>query len=77
MQPLFELDMSSSLKYQKERKEYDRLLFASRKEKGNKEEKELPVEPVLKKFIVSDITPERLIPFIKTINGASVYMWTN
>lgn len=61
MQPLFELDMSSSLKYQKERKEYDRLLFASRKEKGNKEEKELPVEPVLKKFIVSDITPERLI----------------
>lgn len=59
--PCLELDMSSSLKYQKERKEYDRLLFASRKEKGNKEEKELPVEPVLKKFIVSDITPERLI----------------
>ena len=61
MQPLFELDMNSSVKYQKERKEYDRLLFASRKEKGSKEEKELPVEPVLKKFIVSDITPERLI----------------
>lgn len=58
MQPLFELDIKSSIKYQKERKEYEKLIFTSKKEK---EDKEQAVEPVLKKFIVSDITPERLI----------------
>lgn len=58
MQPLFEQDIKSSVKYQKERREYEKYVLASKKEK---EEKEQAEEPVLKKFIVSDITPERLI----------------
>ena len=61
MQPLFELDIKSSVKYQKERKEYEKLLFASKKAKEDKEPKDQITEPTLKKFIVSDITPERLI----------------
>ena len=61
MQPLFELDIKSSVKYQKERKEYEKLLFANKKVKEDKEPKEQVAEPTLKKFIVSDITPERLI----------------
>lgn len=58
MQPLFELDIKSSVKYQKERREYEKYILACKKEK---EDKEQATEPVLKKFIVSDITPERLI----------------
>lgn len=58
MQPLFEQDIKSSVKYQKERREYEKYIFASKKEKEDKEQAE---EPALKKFIVSDITPERLI----------------
>lgn len=58
MQPLFEQDIKSSVKYQKERREYEKYILASKKEKEDKEQAE---EPVLKKFIVSDITPERLI----------------
>ena len=58
MQPLFELDIKSSVKYQKERREYEKYILACKKEK---EDKEQTAEPILKKFIVSDITPERLI----------------
>lgn len=58
MQPLFELDIKSSVKYQKERREYEKYILACKKEK---EDKEQATEPVLEKFIVSDITPERLI----------------
>ena len=61
MQPLFELDIKSSVKYQKDQKEYEKLLFASKKAKEDKEPKDQVTEPNLKKFIVSDITPERLI----------------
>lgn len=55
MQPLFELDIKSSVKYQKKRREYEKYILACKKEK---EDKEQATEPVLKKFIVS---PERLI----------------
>ena len=50
MQPLFELDIKSSVKYQKERREYEKYILACKKEK---EDKEQATEP--------DITPERLI----------------
>ncbi|WP_270418395.1 DUF3987 domain-containing protein [Bacteroides intestinalis] len=76
MQPLFELDIKSSVKYQKEQKEYEKLLFASKKAKEDKEPKDQVTEPNLKKFIVSDITPERLIT-IHQDNKRGICLYVN
>ncbi len=74
--PLFEHDAKNAVTFKKEIKEYEQLLYLSRKEREEQGISELPNEPVLKKFVVSDITPESLA-FIHENNKRGICLYTD
>lgn len=74
--PLFEHDAKNAVAFKKEIKEYEQLLYLSRKEREEQGISELPNEPVLKKFVVSDITPESLA-FIHENNKRGICLYTD
>lgn len=74
--PLFEHDAKNAATFKKEIKEYEQLLYLSRKEREEQGISELPNEPVLKKFVVSDITPESLA-FIHENNKRGICLYTD
>ncbi|MDH6312650.1 hypothetical protein M2137_001425 [Parabacteroides sp. PFB2-10] len=74
--PLFEHDAKNAVTFKKEIKEYEQLLYLSRKEREEQGINELPNEPVLKKFVVSDITPESLA-FIHENNKRGICLYTD
>ena len=60
MQPLLDHDAKESRKYSESLEEHNRIYSLSKKEKEEEGIIEHPKRPVLKKFIVSDTTPEGL-----------------
>ncbi|MDR1091369.1 MAG: DUF3987 domain-containing protein, partial [Prevotella sp.] len=74
--PLFEHDTKNAVKFKKEFKEYDQLLSLSKKEREEQGVSEIPPEPILKKFVVSDITPECLA-FIHENNKRGICLYTD
>lgn len=74
--PLFEHDAKNAVTFKKEIKEYEQLLCLSRKEREEQGISEMPNEPVLKKFVVSDITPESLA-FIHENNKRGICLYTD
>lgn len=74
--PLFEHDAKNAVTFKKEIMEYEQLLYLTRKEREEQGVSELPNEPVLKKFVVSDITPESLA-FIHENNKRGICLYTD
>ena len=74
--PLFEHDTKNAVKFRKEFKEFDQLLSLSKKEREEQGISEIPQEPILKKFVVSDITPECLA-FIHENNKRGICLYTD
>lgn len=74
--PLFDHDAKNAVTFKKEIKEYEQLLYLSRREREEQGISELPNEPVLKKFVVSDITPESLA-FIHENNKRGICLYTD
>lgn len=58
--PLLDKDIESNEKYKKDAREYDRIANMSKKEREEIGILDMPIEPKLQKYIVSDITPESL-----------------
>ena len=76
MQPLFEYDSKQAILFKKELKEYENLMLLSKKEREEQGIYELPEEPTIKKFIVSDITPESLL-FIHENNKRGICLYVD
>ncbi|MDR1091121.1 MAG: DUF3987 domain-containing protein [Prevotella sp.] len=74
--PLFEHDTKNAVKFKKEFKEYEGLFSLSKKEREEQGIGEIPAEPILKKFVVSDITPECLA-FIHENNKRGICLYTD
>ncbi len=60
MQPLFEHDTAEVVKFKQAYREYDQVMMLSKKEREEQGFNAMPEEPLLKKYVVSDITPECL-----------------
>jgi hypothetical protein len=75
LRPLLDSDANNALKFKKEYKEYEEIFSYSRKER---EEKglDMPEEPTLKKFVVSDITPESLA-FLHENNKRGICLYSD
>lgn len=75
LRPLLDSDANNTLKFKKEYKEYEEILSYSRKER---EERgfDVPEEPTLKKFVVSDITPESLA-FLHENNKRGICLYSD
>jgi hypothetical protein len=58
--PLLDKDIEANETYKKEIAEYDRIVNLSKKEREEEGISDYPIEPQLKKYVVSDITPESL-----------------
>ncbi len=76
MQPLFNHDNNMNVRYKQECSEYERIMMLSRKEREEHGTTEVAQEPVRKKFIVSDITPECLA-FIHDNNKRGIGLYTD
>ncbi len=74
--PLFEHDTKNAVRFKKESKEHDQLLSLSRKEREEQGISEIPQEPILKKFVVSDITP-KCLAFIHENNKRGICLYTD
>ena len=60
MQPYIDYDFQQNLEYENEYAKYEKMMCMNRKERMNSGLDEYPQEPVRKRFIVSDTTPEAL-----------------
>ena len=77
MKPFLDFDYQENKYYERAYSEYDKLIRLSRKERmdaGYSEE--APIEPIRKRFIVSDITPEGL-SLIHAQNKRGLCLWTD
>ena len=74
--PFFEYDTMQAVKFKKEIKEYDELIQLSKQERKEKNLANQFQEPLLKKFLVSDITPESLA-FIHDNNRRGICLYTD
>lgn len=60
MDPLLDKDIEENMSFKKAIEEYESLLELTRKEREERGLNPHPIEPKLKKYVVSDITPESL-----------------
>ncbi|MDU1905825.1 MAG: DUF3987 domain-containing protein [Dysgonomonas sp.] len=76
LRPLLDSDAVNVLKFKKEYKEYEKILSYSRKERDDRGIECIPDEPTLKKFVVSDITPESLA-FLHENNKRGICLYSD
>lgn len=74
--PFFEHDTAEAVKFKQAYKEYDELMQLSRQERKEQNITTQPQEPILKKFLVSDITPESLT-FIHDNNKRGICLYAD
>ena len=65
IQPLLDKDIQVNTEYRKAIKEYDDIMAMGKKEREENMITDTPIEPKLKKYIVSDITPESLASILE------------
>lgn len=65
IQPLLNRDIQANTEYKKAIKEYDDIMSMNKKEREENNITDTPIEPKLKKYIVSDITPESLASILE------------
>lgn len=76
LQPLFEHDTTKAVKFKQEYREYEQFMSLSKKEREEQGITSNPEEPILKKFVVSDITPECLA-FIHENNKRGICLYSD
>lgn len=76
MKPFLEFDHLKNQEYERAYVQYDSLVRLSRKERAEAGSDENPIEPIRKRFLVSDITPEGL-SFIHAQNKRGLCLWTD
>jgi hypothetical protein len=60
MKPFLDYDYQQNQVFEKALAKYDELMSMSRKERAESGEEQFPQEPVRKRFLISDVTPEGL-----------------
>ena len=60
MKPFLDFDYQQNQEYEKAYAEYERQMCMSRKERTENGYEQFPMEPVRRRFLVSDVTPEGL-----------------
>lgn len=76
MKPFLEHDYQENKLYERSYAEYDSAMRLNRKERLEGGFDEQPTEPIRKRFLVSDITPEGL-SFIHAQNKRGLCLWTD
>ena len=76
MKPFLDFDYQENELYERAYTEYDNVIRMSRKERIEAGHSEQPLEPIRRRFIVSDITPEGL-SFIHAQNKRGLCLWTD
>ncbi|WP_304295673.1 DUF3987 domain-containing protein [Porphyromonas gulae] len=76
MKPFLDFDYQENKLYERSYAEYDNIMHMSRKERIEGGFPEQPTEPMRKRFLVSDITPEGL-SFIHAQNKRGLCLWTD
>ena len=76
MKPFLDFDYQENKLYEQAYSEYDKVVRMSRKERIEAGHSEQPTEPIRRRFIVSDITPEGL-SFIHAQNKRGLCLWTD
>lgn len=76
MQPFLELDYKANKAYDLAYAEYEKVMQMSRKERTDSGITEQPEEPIRKRFLVSDITPEGL-SLIHAQNKRGLCLWVD
>ena len=76
MKPFLDFDYQENKLYEQAYTEYDNVARMSRKERIEAGHSEQPTEPIRRRFIVSDITPEGL-SFIHAQNKRGLCLWTD
>lgn len=76
MQPFLELDYKANKAYDLAYAEYEKVMQMSRKERTDCGITEQPEEPIRKRFLVSDITPEGL-SLIHAQNKRGLCLWVD
>lgn len=76
MQPFLDLDYKANKVYDLAYAEYDKMMQMSRKERTDSSISEQPEEPIHKRFLVSDITPEGL-SLIHAQNKRGLCLWVD
>lgn len=76
MKPFLDFDYQENKLYERAYTEYNNVIRMSRKERIEAGHSEQPLEPIRRRFIVSDITPEGL-SFIHAQNKRGLCLWTD
>ena len=76
MKPFLDFDYQENKLYERAYTEYDNVVRMSRKERIEAGHSEQPTEPIRRRFIVSDITPEGL-SFIHAQNKRGLCLWSD
>ncbi|NDV97490.1 DUF3987 domain-containing protein [Dysgonomonas sp. 521] len=74
--PLLDKDIEANEVYKKAIAEYDRIANMSKKEREEEGISDFPIEPQLKKYVVSDITPESLSSIL-SINARGIVYYAD
>ena len=76
MKPFLAYDYQQNVQFEQEYKEFEKMVQMTRKERNEAGLEEYPQEPVRKRFLVSDITPEGL-SLIHAQNQRGLCLWAD
>lgn len=76
MKPFLDFDYQQNQEYEKAYVEYERQMCMSRKERTENGYEQFPMEPVRRRFLVSDVTPEGL-SLIHAQNKRGLCLWAD
>ena len=76
MKPFLDYDYRQNQEFEKALAKYDELMSMSRKERAESGGEQFPQEPIRKRFLVSDVTPEGL-SLIHAQNKRGLCLWAD
>ena len=76
MKPFLDYDNEQNQEFEKAYQKYEMQMSMSRKERAENGEEQFPQEPIRKRFLVSDVTPEGL-SFIHAQNKRGLCLWAD
>ena len=76
MKPFFDYDYRQNQEFEKALAKYDELMSMSRKERTESGGEQFPQEPIRKRFLISDVTPEGL-SLIHAQNKRGLCLWAD
>ena len=76
MKPFLDYDYKQNQEFEKALAKYNELMSMSRKERADNGEEQFPQEPIRKRFLISDVTPEGL-SLIHAQNKRGLCLWAD